>query len=67
MKTQIKKLYSDKAEFQDKINKIDFVIKAYQSLCDHKNDDSSDAMKYASADSHHQYYKCSICGLEIKK
>jgi prefoldin subunit 5 len=39
-------------------------INDLQSVCEHKNLDGSDAMKYSGRDSHKSYYECSICGYE---
>jgi|CXWK01.1.fsa_nt_gi acetylglutamate kinase len=57
MNETIKNLFKDKETFEKKIEKIDEAIEALQELCEHKW--ISDGH-----DSHKNYKKCSICGLE---
>jgi hypothetical protein len=41
-------------------------VNALRKVCTHKNPDGTSAFKDADNDSHYDYEKCKICGLEIK-
>ena len=67
MKETIEKLLKEKKELEKKINLIDDAVDAFQKVCDHKHPDGSDAFDISGNDSHYTYYKCEICGYEIKR
>lgn len=62
MKTQLDKLNKERDQLMERVRKIDNVIKAFREVCEHKNEDGSDAMEYIGHDSHQNHYVCKICG-----
>ena len=62
MKTQIDKLNKERDQLMERVKKIDNAIEAFREVCDHKNEDGSDAMEYIGHDSHQSHYVCKICG-----
>ena len=62
MKTQIDKLNKERDQLMERVKKIDNAIKALIEVCEHKNEDGSDAMEYCGHDSHKDHYECKICG-----
>lgn len=66
MKNLVEKLVIERKELNLRIDTINNAIEALKSVCSHKNPDGSDAFEDDGRDSHHDYYKCNICG-ETKK
>ena len=62
MKTQLDKLNKERDQLMERVKKIDNAIKAFREVCEHKNEDGSDAMEYIGHDSHQNHYVCKICG-----
>ena len=65
MKTQIDKLNKERDQLMERVKKIDNAIEAFREVCDHKNEDDSDAMEYYGHDSHMDHYVSKICGEKI--
>lgn len=62
MKELIKELKIQRADFQERINRIDNAINAFQDVCTHRDEKGEDAYESIGHDSHHDHYECSICG-----
>ena len=64
MEKVIKDLEKEKEDLRKRISDIDEFIKSFQKVCKHKKDDGTSTLEYDGHDSHHDYYKCTICGYE---
>ena len=59
---QIEEFNVEIKKTKKKINKYNNAIEALQDICDHKNEDGTDALECIGNDSHKNHYKCTICG-----
>ncbi len=66
MKKIIEDLTSERKQLQERIETIDNAINAFRKVCLHKNANGVSTFVEDGHDSHHNYYRCSICG-EIDK
>lgn len=64
MKKQIEKFYTQRDLLLERVGKLDKAIEAFQNVCEHKHEDGSDALEHTGNDSHHTWYKCTICGYQ---
>lgn len=62
LKETVTSLEHQKVELETALRSIRTAIESLQSVCDHKNDDGTEAISLTGHDSHRDRYKCSICG-----
>lgn len=66
MKEVIENLEKTISECKRKIELCKQGISSLQQICEHTNDDGSEAYMLVGNDSHYKYYECSICKKRVK-
>jgi len=66
MREAVTKLIKEKWELEKRIDEIDTAILNLRAVCNHVMPNGDDAFDYKGSDSHADYFKCQLCGLDYK-
>lgn len=66
MKEIISELEKEKEGLVSRIKDIDNAIESFRKVCKHVDADGKNMFVYEGQNSHHDFYKCSICGEDNK-
>lgn len=64
MKETIKNLQKEREQLSERMSKIDKAIFSLQQVCEHLNQDGTNAMEYKGSTSHTDEFQCVICGYQ---